>query len=211
MLSTFTDQQGTPPTISDALHSLAAGILGKKGVPSVPTRMAITANPMSPWSSCSSGCRIPSDYYTHPAAADAALHLGAVPVGPAKGPSRVPVALEGLLANPGESFGASGAPGWAAAAVPAAAANVPVLTSNALWHCERSGQMTVSGLAAKLLPGQVSSPLLLCDSANVADSDPQKLSSNVLLLGVLLLFMLITGSCMLQAEVSPSILYTRTE
>ena len=161
MLSNFTHRQGTHHSVSAALHSLAADKIDRKGSQSTPPRLASTVNPMSPQSSCSSGCQLPSDYHTHPAAADAALHLGAVPIEPAQGPSRVPVALEGLLANSGETFGASGAPGWAAAAVPAAAADVPVLTSNALWHSARSGRMTVSGLAAKLLPVQVSSLLLL--------------------------------------------------
>lgn len=161
MLPTVIDQQGTPHSIPAVLGSLPARRLDREADQSAPTRIAGTANPMSPQSSRSNSCRAPSDYYMHPAAADAALHLGAVPIGPAKGPSRVPVALEGLLGNPGDNFGAGGVPGWAAAAVPAAAADVPVMTSDALWHDERSGRMTVSGLAAKLLPGQVSSILLL--------------------------------------------------
>ncbi len=117
-----------------------------------PTRIGSTVQPMSPQGNLTT----PSDYYTHPAAADATLHLGAVPVALEKGPSRVPVALEGLCTDPGGAFGAIGRQGWASATVPAAAADLAVLTSNASWSCGGAATFTVSGLAAKLLPFQVS-------------------------------------------------------
>ncbi|KAK9834736.1 hypothetical protein WJX74_008822 [Apatococcus lobatus] len=151
------DQRPGPPSMSAMLHSHLVVALRKGMVSpavSAPTRIAATVHPMDPSSGRSSSCRVPIDYYTHPAAADATLHLGAVPIGPAKGASRVPVALEGLMGIPQEGFGAGGAAGWAAAAVPAAAADAAMLMSDALWHCEGPARIVVSGLAAKLLPGQ---------------------------------------------------------